>query len=84
MRKFARLAAAAAVLACTPALAGSVTGNVVSVDTAARTVTLGDQTVMIIAPEVDLSGVKPGQKVTIIAKEDDNGFSPATAINPVQ
>ena len=83
MRKIALLAAVAALTAL-PALAGTVTARVVVVDPHAHTLTLDDKTVMIIAPDVDMTQVKPGQKVIVTAEEDDNGFSPATKIAPAE
>jgi hypothetical protein len=81
MRKIAF--AAFAVCFVTPAFAAdSVTSTVTSVDTKARVLTLADRTLMTVGQDVDLTTVRPGTKVVVFAKLDEDGYSPATAVAP--
>ncbi|HSF95532.1 MAG TPA: hypothetical protein VLA52_10955 [Thermohalobaculum sp.] len=85
MRKIA-IAAVAAALTCSvvaPAFAAGLTSRVVTIDDAKRTLVLADKTVMIIGKDVELGAVKPGMTVAITANMDEDGYSPATAITPV-
>jgi len=82
MRKIA-LMAAAAVLFVSPALAGSVTSTITAIDTQHRAVILEDKTIMLVDDSVDLAAVNVGMKVTIEANVDEDGYSRATAITPV-
>jgi len=84
MHKFVLAAVAAAFLA-TPAVASeTLTSTVISVDVKRNTLTLSDKTIMIVAKDVDLTAIKPGMKVAISAAGDEDGFSPATAVRPVE
>ena len=79
------LSATAAALLATPALsAEALRSTITAIDISKRTVTLSDKTIMIVGKDVDLSTVKPGTKVAITARMDEDGFSPITAITPVQ
>ena len=81
MRKIAFAALAA--LLVTPAFAAdSVTSTVTAVDSKTRVVTLADRTLMTVGSDVDLNAVKPGMKVIVFAKLDEDGYSPATAVKP--
>lgn len=84
MRKIAFMAACAAFLLTTPALAETITARIVAVDQDSHTVTLDDGTVMNVAPEVDLSAVHAGEDVAITAEASEDGFAPATEIKPAQ
>lgn len=81
MRKIAFAAAAAAALLIQPAVAAdSVTSTVTAVDTTARVLTLSDRTLMAVGKDVSLDAVKPGTKVVVFAKLDEDGYAPATAV----
>ena len=82
MRKIA-IAAAFAALAVQPALAAdSVTSTVATIDTKSRVIGLADRTMMSVGKDVNLDAVKPGMKVVVYAKLDEDGYAPATAIAP--
>lgn len=81
MQKIA-LAATVAALIASPALAADyVSSTIASVDTRNRAVTLTDRTIMTVGKDVDLEAVKPGTKVRVFAKLDEDGYAPATAIS---
>lgn len=81
MRKIA-LAAFAAFFVTPAFAADSVTSTVAAVDTRSRVLTLADRTMMTVGTDVDLNAVKPGMKVVVFAKLDEDGYSPATAVRP--
>lgn len=83
MYKLALSTIVAVVLAHSAMAADAVVATVVTVDTKQHTVVLGDQTVMQFSKEVDLSHITPGMKVAVTAELDEDGYSPATAITPV-
>lgn len=87
MRKIALMAAAAAIAcsALVPAIAAAeeVTSVITAVDTKHRAIILADKTVMLVGDEVDLAAVTVGMKFKIDAKLDEDGYSRATAITPV-
>ncbi len=85
MHRIALAAAAAAALFVQPAVAAdTVTSTVTAVDTRNRVIALSDRTLMLVGQEVDLAAVKPGMKVVIFAKLDEDGYAPATAVTPAR
>lgn len=79
--KHLTIAAALAVLVVQPVLAAdSVTSTVTSIDSKARVLTLADRTLMTLGKDVDIDAVKPGMKVIVFAKLDEDGYAPATAV----
>lgn len=83
MRKIAVAAVAASLLAQPVLAADSVTSTVAAVDAKQRVLALADRTLMAVGQDVDLGAVKPGMKVIVFAKLDEDGYAPATAITPV-
>ena len=81
----AAAAAAAAAILIQPALAAdSVTSTVTAIDAKARVLTLSDRTLMSVGKDVNIDAVKPGMKVVVFAKLDEDGYAPATAVAPAQ
>ena len=83
MLKTALLAALATAVAVPALAADSVTSTVAAVDSTNRALVLSDRTLMIVGTEVDLEAVKPGMKVVVFAKLDEDGYAPATEIAPM-
>jgi len=84
MQKMAPAAAVAALFANPVLAAETLRSTVTAIDTNKRIVVLSDKTVMIVGKDVDLTAIKPGTKVAITARMDEDGFSPITVITPVQ
>lgn len=63
--------------------ADEVASQIRAIDPAKRTITLTDGSVMLVDPAVDLTQVKPNDKVRVFAVADEDGFSPATEIRVV-
>lgn len=77
--RLAVLAAFAALFASSAA-ASSVTSTITGVDETARVLTLADRSTMVMGSEVDMSVLRSGARVTILAEMDEDGFAPATRV----
>lgn len=80
------LAAVAALVfaAHVPAEAGTITSRIDRIDTAKRVVYLTDRTAMIVGPDVDLTKLKPADRVLITAELDEDGYKAVTGITPLK
>ena len=78
------LAAVFATALALPAIAEGLISTVWAVDAKHHVVVLTDKTIMLVSNEIDLAEVKPGMKVEIVAALDEDGYSLATAVTPVQ
>ena len=83
MRKFAILAAGAALFACPAFATDTVTSTIAAIDAKERAIVLADATVMLIEDSVDLAAIKVGMKVEVAAKIDEDGYARATSVTPI-
>ncbi|MEM7499575.1 MAG: hypothetical protein AAF371_16490 [Pseudomonadota bacterium] len=63
-----------------PAAAKSVDSRILEIRSAERVLVLADRTEMIVAEGVELSTLKSGDAVRVVAEVDEDGFEPATAV----
>jgi len=82
MKTLALAAAIAAALSTSAGASDALVATVTTVDAKHNALVMGDKTVMLIGKDVDISAIKPGMKVAIAARIDEDGYSPATAVTP--